>query len=892
MANLDNAAPKIAQARSAGYSDDEIVNFLSEQAPEKFKQAKDAGYSASEILSHLTTAPKAQPAPDDHGLARRQKMTQAELAVSPFTELPGNIRGASTEATQQVWRGVEQLKSSFSKAKGDLSQPGELGNLWEATKGIGNVGLGALGAVAAPVTGVYRSFLGQPVEDITGIPREYTEFGAQLATPGIGFTKLAGVPGEIPRGPMIRPAEAPPGRPVVQEAAQRLNEAGLPVDVPRAVTGGRVAQSTGQYVSNVPFVGAPVSEAVHTTLPQQLEAARNAIAAEHGAGTGPNVASRVGGVLNEGAAAETRAAEQAAARANEQAAAEWQRANAQRDAEIAAGRLQSTQAAQRAVGPDATPADMGGAVIDQVRAAHDAAENAKNVAYREAGSQEGTVFDRTVGSADRRISADLRSDREGQGTVTITPTLTPAANEMQNSMRVFSERARQRQAQAQAEAIAGGGTAQDAAQTGINLRTLETQRQELGNMAQGAANDADRRAARRIMNAFDDWHEAAIERHFDGDPAALEAYRRARALNRDWRTRFGYNARDDADKLINKIVRGEEDQHTGPVGVSNALTAGGDKSGPLFTRVMEATNNHPDILQAIRSGTWNKLTQPVEAGSVRAPKEIADSIAKHLYGSGRDVAERVFTPEQRALMRAHADTVRAIPAQERAAAEAAKAATPVPIKAEPGPLQQLTERVLGRGQKSDEALFNTIHGLAQKGGDVKTLARLMQQLPQEMRGDLAGSLIRNLGVNRAGNFTLDQFASQWKNITPQAKSIMFGNAGPHVTALNDIAIIADRLKEVKGRFGNPSGTAQNSLFAALAAIMGSSVLGAAKTVALGGAGHVVARVLASPAGASSIVKYARAVERANQAASPANIAAVNLMQRNLANTARALTAIH
>jgi hypothetical protein len=307
---------------------------------------------------------------------------------------------------------------------------------------------------------------------------------------------------------------------------------------------------------------------------------------------------------------------------------------------------------------------------------------------------------------------------------------------------------------------------------------------------------------------------------------------------------------------------------------------------------MEATSHHPDVLQAIRSGTWNKLTQAVEAGTARTPKNIADSIVKHLYGPGRDVAGRVFTPEQQALMRAHADTIRALPEQRAAAAEIAKASQPKPVKVDPGPIQQLADRVLGKGQKSDEALFDTIHGYAQKGGDVKTLARLMGQLPQGMRGDLAASFIRNLGVSKVTKqFTTDNFVNHWNDITPQAKAILFGNAGPHITALNDIATIAQRLKEVKGRFGNPSGTAQNAIFSLLAGLGSSSIIGTAKTIALGGAGNMAARVLASPAGASSMARYARAVDRANREASPANMAAVKLAQRNVENTARSLAAI-
>lgn len=844
-------------------------------------------------------------APDDHGLARRQAMSPVEKAISPITEYPRHTVEMRQEAEHQFGRGVEQLTGAFGKAKGDLSQPGELGNLWEATKGVGNVGLGALGYLGSPFSAVVRSVAGQPLEDVTGIPREYTEFAAQLATPGVGFTKLPKAPGAAPLGPLIRPpAEVP--RPTVVEAAQRLNEAGLPTDVPRAITGGRVAQETGQLVSKVPYAGEPIGTAVHTKLPQQLEEARNAVAAEYGAGTGANVANRARTTLEEAAAAETRSATEAAAQADAQAAANWQRAQQEREAAIAGREAQSTQTAQQAVGPDLHPQDMGDFVINRTRLAHDAAENAKNAAYREAEAIDASVLDRANGNAHQTVQRSLLRD-EGQGRVDLRGEATSASRSMMDRIREFSDQARQRRAEAANEAVAqhsealgreltpqeARAAASDAAPTGQSMRDVEAVRKDLNFLASGAGNDADRRAARRIIDSFDDWHVGAAENHLmaGSDPNALPAMQQARAANRDWRQRFGYNGRDDADKLINKIVRGEEDQHTGPVGVSNALISGGDKSAPLHRRLLEATGNDAEVAQSIRSGTWSKLTRDAD-GNPLPPETVRKNVITHLHGKGRDVAERVFTPEQRDLMRAHADTVVEAAAQRKAAAAEAKASTPKPTQVEPGPVQQLTDQVIG-GKTSDEALFKTLHGYAKKGGDVKALARVMQQLPAEMRGDLASSFVREIGIAPGTKqFSLDHFANQWNTLTPQAKAVMFGNAGPHVTALNDIAIIAQRLKEVRGRYGNPSGTGRQVGFTALAALFTQSPTLAAKSAAGLAAGHVAARILAHPAGASSVRKYMRAVERADREASPAHMAAVKMTERNLANTARSLGAIH
>ncbi|MDQ5882075.1 MAG: hypothetical protein QG616_1907, partial [Pseudomonadota bacterium] len=97
----------------------------------------------------------------------------------------------------------------------------------------------------------------------------------------------------------------------------------------------------------------------------------------------------------------------------------------------------------------------------------------------------------------------------------------------------------------------------------------------------------------------------------------------------------------------------------------------------------------------------------------------------------------------------------------------------------------------------------------------------------------------------------------------------------------------ERLKQVGQRFGNPSGTAQNVNTLAIA----SGVLAAPVTTlagALGGA--VAARVLASPAGASSAAKWSKAYAALLTKPSAHTLGAYQVMSRNLANTARGLGA--
>jgi hypothetical protein len=815
---------------------------------------------------------KKETKPDDHGLSERQKRTQVEKALTPITDYWSHYQELNRESRDLAMRGASEFGEAVSRAR-----PGSLAGLADAAMGAGKAALGGVGWLSSPLSAIYRSVIGQPIEDVTGIPREQTEFLAQLATPGIGFTRLARPPGVAAPAPLIRPPEAPP-RPMVAEATQRLNEMGIPVDVPRAIEGGINAQRAGQGLSNVPFVGNPLTRAVHETLPQQLEAARNAVAAEFGTNvTGPNAASRARGTLEEAASAETRAANEAAALRDRRATAEWEAANAAREQGIADRQAQSLQATEARTG-NVNPQDAGAATIEAVRAADQAAEAAKNRLYDVAGAAEGTIRADAVTGVRARAAQDL----ENAGRA-VDPELTPAANRMLRELEDF-ERLQIPNKAVGARVPATG----DTEIAGVSLQGAERIRKRLNSFSQNAKTPEDARAARQIKDSFDDWQNDAMQNALmSGDPQSLEKFQRARAANRDWRERFGYNERNDADRMVQKIIQ----QDVTPQEVSQWLIGSGKvgKQGTtsrLFQHVMDATGNSPELHQAIRGSVWNTLSE-----SANAAKDIREFIGR----SGRDLAGRLFSREDQALMLAHARELDAAKAARETATQTAKSTKPQPTEVTKGPMQTLADQVIGRGQKSDEALFNTLHGYATSGAraDVKKLADVMRNLPEELKGDLAGSFIRNLGISkRTGNFSPDQFVSQWNTLSPQAKSVMFGNAGPHVTALDDIATIAQRLKDVQGRFGNRSGTAQNSIFAALAGLAGYSPATAAKTAALGGIGWGAAHFLASPAGASSMAKYARAVERASRTPSPEHLAAVQRLERNLANTARTLSASH
>lgn len=816
------------------------------------------GKSSGGDLSFDDLIPKRAAEPADHGLSERQKLSSVQKALSPITSYPETYQRMNQDARDQVSQGVDQI----SNAEG----------VWDAAKGAGNVALGTLGYIASPINAAYRSVVGQPIEDVTGIPREYTEFAAQLATPGIGLPGTVKAP--VPNLP--RPVAAAPANEVV-DAARRVSEvAPETVNVPRAFSSDNMAvQRTAQGIRNVPIVGDAIPRATGE-MADQLEGAVNNIASHYGEGSGPNVANRIRNTIESAAEREGLAAKAATDRSDAAVLADWERAHTSARDAITGAETNALEAARRSVG-DMSPQDMGATLIARLRQGEREAHATKERLYGIAANSDGAINADAV----RGIRNDVTRSLDEQGLI-VDPQLTPAASRMITELDNISNLNIPNRV-ARPTSVAQG----DVETAAVSMQGLEQTRKRLNALSQAASNDADRRAARHVIRAYDDWLGNAFDNAlFSGSDDALQAYRQARAANSDWRQRFGFNARDDADRIVNRIVTGEvtpQEASNYIVGASKVGAKG--VSSRLLTRLAEATGSDPEALQAIRGGVWNRLSQATEGTAAKPAAKVADDIGEFLNGSGRDVATRLFTPEQQGVMRAYADTLRRGAQARETLAEAAKNTKPSSSSPQIGQMEELANAVLGNGNKSDEALFNAIDSYAKSGSraDVKTLSDIVRNIPEQSRGDLAGAIIRKLGQSKQTNdFSLDMFASQWRDYTPQAKAVLFGNAGPYRQALDDIAAISQRYKDIGKRFGNPSGTAQNVNFAATGAWVLASPYTAIPSL-LGGA--VAARMLSSPAGAASLAKWGRASIVAQASPTPQRLIAFQIASRNLSNTA-------
>jgi hypothetical protein len=81
----------------------------------------------------------------------------------------------------------EMVRGAVDTMSSGARQAREGDGFYEKAKGAGAAAIGGLQYVGAPINAAARVLVGNPVEKLTGIPRDYTEFAATLATPGIGL---------------------------------------------------------------------------------------------------------------------------------------------------------------------------------------------------------------------------------------------------------------------------------------------------------------------------------------------------------------------------------------------------------------------------------------------------------------------------------------------------------------------------------------------------------------------------------------------------------------------------------------------------------------------------------------------------------------------------------
>lgn len=247
-----------------------------------------------------------------------------------------------------------------------------------------------------------------------------------------------------------------------------------------------------------------------------------------------------------------------------------------------------------------------------------------------------------------RIKTDLSS---GHNPIVIEDKLTPFANQALRDVEQQVETLRVPRNNAQP-----GGHPSRSQIVGVSLEGVDQIRRRLASwrdQAFASGNAADGRATQAVLRSFENDMDVAVNSQaFSGDARAPQAWNEARKAHSEVRETFGAGKRgDSAGQEVERILgrRG-----SAPLTASDTFQAmvpvnlrSSTKHVETVNRVKKALGEDSPEFAAVRQGTFSRLTETPAGVKDWGPGKIADRINKFLNGDGRELAEAIFTPEQR-----------------------------------------------------------------------------------------------------------------------------------------------------------------------------------------------------------------------------------------------------
>lgn len=167
-------------------------------------------------------------------------------------------------------------------------------------------------------------------------------------------------------------------------------------------------------------------------------------------------------------------------------------------------------------------------------------------------------------------------------------------------------------------------------------------------------------------------------------------------------------------------------------------------------------------------------------------------------------------------------------------------------------LQEL-QRVIDRNG-GPERVFQAAMSGTKDGGT--TLRAVMQSLPADGQRAVTAAVIKRMGMANPGmqdaageNFSAATFLTNWNKVSPEAKRALFDRHGPQFSRqMDQIARVAQNIKEGSKIYANPSGTANRAAAMTYgASLVGSLFTGGTGWLLAGGlVGNGMARALTNP----------------------------------------------
>jgi hypothetical protein len=204
---------------------------------------------------------------------------------------------------------------------------------------------------------------------------------------------------------------------------------------------------------------------------------------------------------------------------------------------------------------------------------------------------------------------------------------------------------------------------------GVDLTGIDQMRKRLSAFrkdAFGSGNAADGRAAKAVLDAFDDHIDAAINGGmFRGDPRAIGAWNDARAFYADYRKTFTAGKNDPIGRVVEKIIgKGDNpaaipndvaDFMYGSAGVNpNSINVG------VVNRLKSTLGDRSPEWFAVKQGLFARLVEAGEGSTALGPGKVAQRLSKFLNSDGKEMAGLVFSEAERDALQKYASLMRQI----------------------------------------------------------------------------------------------------------------------------------------------------------------------------------------------------------------------------------------
>ena len=305
-----------------------------------------------------------------------------------------------------------------------------------------------------------------------------------------------------------------------------------------------------------------------------------------------------------------------------------------------------------------TPGDAGVLVSQGVQSAKGIHKAAVDRAYDEARALPGVVDANAFRGIGQRIKTDLSN---GPEPVIIDDKTTPHAAKAIDDLDATIDKLK---IQNKASPFPPVNTQNI---VGVTLDGLDQARKRIAtfrNDAFSSGNAADGRAAGAFMRAFDDQVDTAIRGGmFKGDPRAVQAWWDARAAHQAYRSTFSAGKNDPIGRVIEKITGKGNNPAAIPNDVADFLY-GSSGTNPnslnvgVANRVRSIVGDRSPEWSAVKQGLFSRLVEPSPGELDWGPQKISQRLNKFLNGDGRELAEAVLSPDERALMQRYADLQR------------------------------------------------------------------------------------------------------------------------------------------------------------------------------------------------------------------------------------------